>query len=96
MHAEMTTLFGLNVYTDRGVYVGKINDIVIDHNERKITGIAVIKFNTQLFDLPHKGVILPYRWIVAIGDVVLLKQLKWMTTKLEAFDKVAEPENIAS
>lgn len=96
MHAEMTTLFGLNVYTDKGVYVGKINDIVIDHDERKITGIAVVKFNPQLFDLSHKGVILPYRWIVAIGDVVLLKQLKWMTTKLEATDEVDEPANAAS
>lgn len=92
----MTTLFGLDVYTDKGIYVGKINDIIIDHDERKITGIAVVKFNAQLFDISHKGVIIPYRWIVAIGDVVILKQLKWMTTKLTEPEQTGETGNAAS
>ncbi|MBU4221441.1 MAG: PRC-barrel domain-containing protein, partial [Euryarchaeota archaeon] len=29
MQAEVSTMFGLNVYTERGIYIGKVNDVVL-------------------------------------------------------------------
>ena len=52
MRAELTSLFGLNIYTNTGVYVGKLQDLVIDIEEQKITGLAVSDVNRELFDLP--------------------------------------------
>ncbi|MDY6965175.1 MAG: PRC-barrel domain-containing protein [Halobacteriota archaeon] len=76
MKVELTSLYGLNVYTDRGTYVGRVDDIVIDPNEKKISGLAIGSINTNIFDLESKGVIIPYRWITAIGDIVLMKEVQ--------------------
>ncbi len=75
MHTELTSLFGLNVYTDRGLYVGNVNDVVIEAADRKVTGLALTKINREMFDVNREGVILPYRWVLAIGDVVIVKQV---------------------
>ncbi|MCL7415733.1 MAG: PRC-barrel domain-containing protein [ANME-2 cluster archaeon] len=89
MRAEVSTLFGLNVYTDKGVYVGKVNDVILDPNESRISGLAVGKINPELFDLTQKGVILPYRWVIASGDIIIIKQ---MIRKLRSEDREAEKE----
>jgi sporulation protein YlmC with PRC-barrel domain len=81
MYAELTSLFGLNVYTDKGRYVGNVNDIVIEAADRKVTGLALTKINREMFDVNREGVILPYRWVLAIGDVVIVKQVNKLTKK---------------
>ncbi len=45
MRAEITSLFGLDVYTDQGKHVGKINDVVLDSDDRRVTGLAVSDVN---------------------------------------------------
>ena len=84
MHAELTSLFGLNVYTDKGLYVGNVNDVVIETDDRKITGLALTKINRELFDVSRDGIILPYRWVIAIGDIVLMKQVNRLAKKDES------------
>lgn len=75
MRAEVSTLFGLNVYTDKGVYIGKVNDVVLEPNESKISGLAVGKINQELFDVSSNGIILPFRWVIAVGDIILTRQI---------------------
>ncbi|HUW67689.1 MAG TPA: PRC-barrel domain-containing protein [Candidatus Nanoarchaeia archaeon] len=79
MRAEVSTLFGLNVYTDKGVYIGKVNDVVLEPNESKISGLAVGNVNKELFDVSSNGIILPFRWVIAVGDIILTRQI---STKL--------------
>lgn len=83
MYAELTSLFGLNVYTDKGRYVGNVNDVVIEAADRKVTGLALTKINREMFDVNRDGIILPYRWVLAIGDVVIVKQVNKLTKKDE-------------
>lgn len=73
MKTEITSLQGLLVYTDKGKYVGKVQDLTIDPVERRISGLVVVDFNRDLFDLQAKGIIIPYRWVSAVGDIVLIK-----------------------
>lgn len=76
MRTEVSTLFGVNVYTDKGVYVGRVDDVILDPNESKISGLAIGKINQDMFDSNEsKGVVLPYRWVTAVGDVILIKQI---------------------
>ena len=75
MRAEVSTLFGLNVYTDKGVYIGKVNDVVLEPNESKISGLAVGNVNKELFDVSSNGIILPFRWVIAVGDIILTRQI---------------------
>jgi sporulation protein YlmC with PRC-barrel domain len=75
MRAELTSLFGLNVYTNTGVYVGKVQDLVIDVEEQKITGLAVSDINRELFDITSRGIIIPYRWVITAADIILVRDV---------------------
>ena len=83
MRAEISSLFGLNVYTNAGTYVGRVNDMVLDVNNRKVTGRAVSDINREIFDVPTKGDIIPYRWVVTTGDIVIIRDLVNKFKKLE-------------
>ncbi len=88
MQAEVSTLFGLNVYTEKGIYIGKVNDVVLEVNDKKATGLAVTKLNPTMFDIskiPGTGVVIPYRWVTAVADVVLIRHVK---------DQFKKPEEI--
>lgn len=74
MIADITSLFDLNVYTDKGKYVGKVQDVQLEANERKISGLALGNINKDMFDVETRGVIIPYRWVLAAGDIVIIRQ----------------------
>lgn len=74
MIADITSLFDLNVYTDKGKYVGKVQDVQLEANERKISGLALANINKDMFDVETKGVIIPYRWVLAASDIVIIRQ----------------------
>jgi sporulation protein YlmC with PRC-barrel domain len=74
MIADITSLFDLNVYTDKGKYVGKVQDVQLEANDRKISGLALGNINKEMFDVETKGVIIPYRWVLASGDIIIIRQ----------------------
>ncbi|MBE0521405.1 MAG: PRC-barrel domain-containing protein [Candidatus Methanoperedenaceae archaeon] len=81
MHIEVSSLFGLNVYTDKGIYIGKINDVLLEVQEKKAMGLGVTKLNPEMFDTTKSGVIIPFRWVTAVGDVLLIRHLANHFTK---------------
>lgn len=94
MQAEVSTLFGLNIYTEKGVYIGKVNDVVLEVNEKKATGLAATKLNPNMFDPGSKGVVVPFRWVTAVGDVILIRHVKDQFKKTEEITEEYEiPED---
>ncbi len=75
MIGEITTFFGMRVFTDEGRYVGKVEDIVIDSDSRSIRGLALVDVNKALIDTRAKGVIIPYRIVKAVGDIIIIKDV---------------------
>ncbi|GAB6285056.1 MAG: hypothetical protein STSR0009_12570 [Methanoregula sp.] len=76
MDNQITELFGLQIYTDKGMFIGEVDDVVIDVDSKKIDAIVVGKVNDQLFELKnYKGLKIPYRIISAIDDIVLVRHL---------------------
>ena len=76
MQTQITELFGLLIYTDKGMFVGEVEDVIIDVDNKKIEAIVVGKVNDQLVDLKNfKGLKIPYRIISAIDDIVLIRHL---------------------
>jgi len=72
---EITTLVGREVYSNNGVFVGEIEDVQLNLDAESVTSLAVGELNDELFaDTvgPGKGVLIPYRWVRAVGDVVLV------------------------
>lgn len=77
MEIQLSSLYGQELYTDRGIYVGKIEDVSVDIKEKRISGLAVKNVNPNAFNVgKRKGVIIPYRWVTAIGDIVLIKHVR--------------------
>jgi len=75
---EITSLVGREVYSNNGVFVGEIEDVRLDLDAQAVTGLALAELNHELFAGRvdgNTGVILPYRWIRAVGDVVLINDI---------------------
>ncbi|RCV63031.1 Sporulation protein YlmC, PRC-barrel domain family [Methanophagales archaeon] len=93
MELELSSLYGQDLYTDRGIYVGKIEDVSVDIKEKRISGLAVRNVNPNAFEVSKdKGVIIPYRWVTAIGDVVLIKHVKRRRADVVAKEEEGEGE----
>jgi sporulation protein YlmC with PRC-barrel domain len=76
--AEITTLVGREVYSNNGVFVGEVDDLRLDLNEIAVTGLALGGINDELFGnriSAGRGVIIPYRWVRAVGDVILVNDV---------------------
>ncbi len=73
MMKESTELIGLEIYTDKGYLLGTVEDVLIDIDEQKIYGLYVERTNPLLVE-DGVPVSVPYRWVKAVGDVILLKK----------------------
>lgn len=75
---DITTLIGREVYSSNGVFVGQVEDVRLDLDAEAVTGLALSALNDELFAglaAGGQGVIVPYRWVRAVGDVVLVHDL---------------------
>lgn len=76
MRTQITELFGLNIYTEKSVFVGEVEDVLIDVESKKMESLVVGKLNPQLIDIKnYKGLKVPYRIIRSVGDIVLIRHL---------------------
>ncbi|NHN40417.1 photosystem reaction center subunit H [Halorubellus sp. JP-L1] len=75
---EITSVVGREVYSNNGVYVGEIEDVRLDIERETVTGLALSGLNTDIFGNAMdgtRGIIVPYRWVRAVGDVVLINDI---------------------
>jgi sporulation protein YlmC with PRC-barrel domain len=75
---EITTLVGREVYSNNGVFVGEVEDLRLDMQTETVTGLALGELNMELFRGQvegARGVVVPYRWVRAVGDVVLVSNV---------------------
>ncbi len=75
MIGEISSLFGMKVYTDEGRYVGRVDDVVIDVERRQIRSLAVSDVNRALINTRHRGVLIPYRLVKSVGDIIIIKDV---------------------
>ena len=72
---ELTSLVGREVYTNNGVYVGEVEDLRLNLEAQSVTGLALNDVNREIFsDVVGRGqgVLIPYRWVRSVGDVVII------------------------
>jgi sporulation protein YlmC with PRC-barrel domain len=75
---EITTLVGREVYSNNGVFVGEVEDVRLDLGQQAVTGLALGELSQELFAdriEAGKGVMIPYRWVRAVGDVILINDV---------------------
>lgn len=84
MLEELTKLIGLETYTDKGVRLGIIEDIRINLAEHMVDGLFFRETNEALVE-GGAPITVPYRWVQAVGEVVILKHFP---------DRVDVPEEL--
>lgn len=85
MRTQITDLFGLNIYTEKSVFVGEVEDVLIDIEGKKMDSLLVGKLNQDLVDIKnYKGIKIPFRMIRSIGDIVIIRHLPGAFKKGEA------------
>ncbi|OVE86456.1 PRC-barrel domain-containing protein [Natronolimnobius baerhuensis] len=75
---EITSIVGREVYSNSGVFVGEIEDLQLNIDGQVVTGLALGNLNRELFSQEAQsgqGVIVPYRWVRSVGDVVLVNEV---------------------
>ncbi|MDD1719882.1 MAG: PRC-barrel domain-containing protein [Methanoregulaceae archaeon] len=76
MNRQITELFGLNVYTEKSVSVGEVEDVIIDVDNKKVDSLVVGKLNPGLVDIKnYKGLKIPFRIIQSVGDVIIIHHI---------------------
>lgn len=70
----------MKVYTENAVYVGDVDDVIINVDTKKMESLALGNVNREVLELTNfKGVKIPYRIIRAVGDIVIIRHLAGMT-----------------
>lgn len=75
---EITDLVGREVYTNNGIFLGEVEDLRLDVDAEQVTGLALYDLNRELFEEERRearGAIVPYRWVQAVGDVIIVNDL---------------------
>ncbi|GAB3663852.1 PRC-barrel domain-containing protein [Halopiger thermotolerans] len=83
---EITSIVGREVYSNGGVFVGEIEDLKLNIDGQSVTGLALGNLNSELFTeeaRTGRGVIVPYRWVRSVGDIVLIN---------DVVERVREPD----
>lgn len=80
MKSAITELFGMKVYTENAVYVGDVDDVIINVDTKKMESLALGNVNREVLDITNfKGVKIPYRIIRAVNDIVIIRHLAGMS-----------------
>lgn len=80
---ELTTYLGRPVYNHKGLYVGNVANVIVDLPTRKVGSLLITRTNPALVD-GGRDVAVPYRWVAALGDILLLNTFPEHVTVVEA------------
>ncbi len=83
---EITALIDHDVYSASGTFIGRVDDLKLDLDAEMVTGLALGEVNRALFEeyvSEGQGVIVPYRWVRSVGDVVIVN---------DTIDRLKQPD----
>ena|SRR5438445_12049954 len=74
---DIDDMFGKDVFTGRGFYIGKVSDVEFDLTRFKIRSLVIEATRSSMIGKVYGGkrVVVPYPVVLAVGDVVLIKHI---------------------
>ena len=69
---EATRLAGLTVYTRDGERLGVVHDVLFDTSQRIVAALLITGTTPKLVK-GGANIIIPYRWVQNLDDVVILR-----------------------
>ena len=76
--ASVSETWARDVFTDKGAYCGKIEDVECDLKRFKLRSLVVRAMKGSYMSRmlgSKKGVIIPFPMVEAIGDIVIIKHI---------------------
>ena len=71
---DIASLLDQDVYSQKGVFVGRVEDAVLNPENGMVSGLAIRDVNRDLFDQRGgKGIIIPFRWVIAVADIIIIR-----------------------
>jgi sporulation protein YlmC with PRC-barrel domain len=95
MLVEMTELMGRQIYTPDGRLLGEVDNVIVDVEAAKIDGLYVDETSPMLVE-DSRATSVPYRWVTAVNDVVLLKYFPRRVSVKKAAARTAKAEEAAA
>jgi len=72
MMIEVTNLRDVTVFTHKGKYLGRVEDVILDITNNKIHELLITETNGELVE-QSRDVGVPYRWVKSITDIIVLR-----------------------
>ena len=72
MQVEVTSLYGLEVFTHKGILLGRVMEVLIDIKKSSIYELILDETNPNIIE-ESRSVGIPYRWIQSVSEVIVLK-----------------------
>jgi len=76
---SMSEIVRKDVFTDKGVYVGKVIDLGLDMEKFRVKSVVVDAVKGSMIASmigDKKGVVVPFSVVNAIGDVMIIRNIK--------------------
>ncbi|MBI2547209.1 MAG: PRC-barrel domain-containing protein [Candidatus Aenigmarchaeota archaeon] len=75
---EISDMFAKDVFTNKGFYCGKVNDMEFDLSRYKVKSLVIEAARGSTLGKMvggKKGVVIPYGMVQSVGDVVIIKHI---------------------
>ena len=72
MLEEVSELIGIQVYTNKGTFLGNVSNVILDIDSRNVDSLFITDTNPLLVE-DSRNVAVPYRWVSSVGDIILLR-----------------------
>jgi sporulation protein YlmC with PRC-barrel domain len=89
MLEEISRFANMTVYTNQGMRLGTVENLVLDIANNKIEGLFIADTNPNLVE-GSVNVSVPYRWVQAVGDVIILRYFPSKVTLKKEEEKKGE------
>ncbi|MCD6092795.1 MAG: PRC-barrel domain-containing protein [Candidatus Aenigmarchaeota archaeon] len=89
---NFSEMIGKDVFTEKGIYCGKVSDLEIDLEKFKVGAVVIdaVKGSYLASIVGNKkGVVVPFPMVVSIGDIVLIKNI---SPNLPSMEEAEETE----
>ncbi len=75
---NVSDMFAKDVFTNKGFYCGKVNDMEFDLSRFKVKSLVIEAARGSMLGKlvgGKKGVVVPYNMVQSVGDVVIIKHI---------------------
>lgn len=88
---EVTSFLKLPVYTRTGTFIGHVRNVFLDMDEKRVSSLLVTNTNPSVVE-GTVDVAVPYRWVNAVGDIIILSHFPERVTTKKKEEKTKEEE----